>query len=138
MTHLGNFLVPEGLEFGELKVEGTAEFDDLEPAYIVAYSGDSYKTPSSEVPVSQNGFSYNGIYSSVTFAVANSYGFNTLMAFLNLADNSDKILTVFTVPSLAVKSLLPDDPPRNSYLFLGFYRNKFSRITNIKNITSSK
>lgn len=125
----GNNLIPEGLEFGELKVEGTAEFDDLEPAYIVAYSGDKYVTPDAEHPVSQDGFEYNGIYSSVTFAVANEYGFHTLMAFLNLADNSAKILTVFTVPKLAVKSLLPNDPPRNTYLFLEIYRRKFYRIT---------
>lgn len=112
----GNNLVPEGLEIGELKVEGTAEIDELEPAYIVAYTGDSYKTGDSEVAISQDGYSYNGIYSSVTFAVANNYGFNVLMAILNLQDNSEKVLTVFTVPKLAVKSLLPVDPPRNTYI----------------------
>jgi hypothetical protein len=118
MTFHGNFLIPEGLEFGELKVEGTAEIDELEPAYIVAYTGDKYITEDREISVSQEGYSYNGIYSSVTFAVANSYGFNILMTFLNLASNSDKILTVFTVPKLAVKSLLPVDEPRDTYLLL--------------------
>ena len=138
MTHHGNFLIPEGLEFGELKVEGTAEIDDLEPAYIIAYSGDSYKGGETDVPVAQDGYSYNGIFSSVTFAVANEYGFNLLMASLNLADNSSKILTVFTVPKLAVKSLLPVDPPRNTYLLLGIFNTKFSRNTYNKNITCKK
>ena len=112
----GAYLIPEGLEMGEYKVEGTAEFDELEPAYIIAYSGDSYETGSGSVPVSQSGYSYNGIFSSVTYCVANEYGFDIIMAILNLANNSPHILTVFTVPKLAVKSLLPVDPPRNTYL----------------------
>lgn len=117
MIHHGNFLIPEGLEFGELKVEGTAEFDELEPAYVVAYTGDNYQVGDDPpVPIAQNGYSYNGIYSSVTFAIANSYGFNVLMAILNENANSDKVLTVFSIPSLAVKSLLPVDEPRNTYL----------------------
>ena len=102
---------------GELKIEGTAEFDELEPAYIIAYSGDSYEiSGGSTTPVAQNGYSYNGIFSSVTYCVANEYGFNVIMSILNEANNSAHILTVFTVPKLAVQSLLPNDPPRNTYL----------------------
>lgn len=122
MIHHGNFLIPEGLEFGELKVEGTAEFDELEPAYVLAYSGDSYQVGNDPaVSVSQNGYNYNGIYSSVTFAVANDYGFPVLMLIMNENANSDKVLTVFTVPKLAVKSLLPVDPPRTTHLLLGIF-----------------
>lgn len=118
MIYHGNFLIPEGLEFGELKVEGTAEIDELEPAYILAYSGDSYQVgDDAPVPIKQEGYRYNGIYSSVTFAVANDYGFSVLMKFMNENANSDKVLTVFTVPKLAVKSLLPVDTPRNAHLF---------------------
>ena len=118
MIYHGNNLIPEGLEFGELKVEGTAEFDDLEPAYVVAYTGDSYQVGNdAPVPIKQEGYSYNGIYSSVTFAVANEYGFPALMLMLNQNANSDKILTVFTIPKLAVESLLPVDESRNTYLF---------------------
>ena len=36
----GNNLLPESLEIGELKVGGTAEFDNLETVSVVAYSGD--------------------------------------------------------------------------------------------------
>lgn len=123
MIQHGNNLIPEGLEFGELKVEGTAEFDELEPAYVVAYSGDNYQVGSdTPVPVSQNGYNYNGIYSSVTFAVANANGFTILMRILNENANSDKVLTVFTVPQLAVQSLLPDDPPRSNNLQVRIYR----------------
>lgn len=113
----GNNLIPEGLEFGELKVEGTAEFDELEPAYVVAYTGDNYQVGDDPpVPISQEGYNYNGIFSSVTFAVANSNGFNVLMRIMNENANSDKVLTVFTVPQLAVQSLLPNDPPRTNHL----------------------
>lgn len=117
MIHHGNNLIPEGLEFGELKVEGTAEFDELEPAYVVAYTGDNYQVGDDPpVSIKQDGFSYNGIFSSVTFAVANEYGFPVLMLILNQNANSDKVLTVFTVPKLAVESLLPVDEPRNTHL----------------------
>lgn len=133
----GNYLIPEGLEFGELKVQGTAEFDELEPAYVLAYSGDSYQIGSDPpTPVAQNGYKYNGIYSSVTFAVANEYGFPVLMAFMNENANSDKVLTVFTVPKLAVKSLLPvDDPEQHTYYFEFLERN-FSETPVTKNLLS--
>lgn len=88
----------------------------------MAYSGDSYNKGTAQSPdivnVSQDGYSYNGIYSSITYAVCNDLGFNLLMALLQLNDNSSKIVTVFTVPKVAVKSLLPVDPPRNYYRLL--------------------
>lgn len=134
----GNYLIPEGLEFGELKVQGTAEFDELEPAYVLAYSGDSYQVGNDPpTPVAQNGYKYNGIYSSVTFAVANEYGFPVLMAFMNENANSDKVLTVFTVPKLAVRSLLPvDDPQQHTYYFEFLERN-FSETPIIKTLIST-
>lgn len=39
----GSNLLPEGLETGEFKVGGTAEFDDLKPVYIVAYTRDPHE-----------------------------------------------------------------------------------------------
>lgn len=115
----GNFLIPEGLEFGELKVEAIADIDDLSPIYVIAYSGDSYQVGSDPpVSVDQSGFSYNGIFSSVTFCIANEYGFDVIMAILNENANSSHVLTVFTVPKLAVKSLLPvDEPGTHTYFF---------------------
>lgn len=117
MIHHGNNLIPEGLEFGELKVEGAEVIDELKPAYVVAYTGDNYQIGDDPpVAISQEGYNYNGIFSSVTFAVANSNGFNVLMRIMNENANSDKVLTVFTVPQLAVQSLLPNDPPRTNHL----------------------
>lgn len=118
MMFLGANLIPEGLELGEMKINAVASLDELSPIYIIAYSGDQINTGDTPIDVGQNGYEYNGIYSSVTYIVTNEYGFSTIMALLNQSDNSNHILTVFSVPKLAVKSLLPVDPPRNSHLFL--------------------
>lgn len=116
---LGANLYPESLETGELKISATATIEDLEPAYIVAYSGKQITIDGQEVEqISQNGYNYNGIFSSITFILANKYGFNALMSLLARDNNSDYIVNVFTIPSLAVKSLLPVDPPRTTHLFL--------------------
>lgn len=133
----GNNLIPEGLEFGELKVEGTAEFDELEPAYVVAYTGDNYQVGNDPpVPIRQDGFKYNGIFSSVTFAVANEYGFPVLMDILNQNANSDKVLTVFTVPKLAVESLLPVDEPGTHTYYFKFLERNFTESPKIKTLLS--
>lgn len=134
----GANLMPEGLETGEFQIDGTAEFEDLEPAYIIAYSGDSYTDASGEThAVKQEGYSYNGIYSSVTFIVCNEYGFHIAMAYMNLADNSAKVLTVFTVPKLAVKSLLPDDPEDIHTYFWDFIEENFKENPVVKNLVST-
>lgn len=58
----GNYLIPEGLEFGELKVEGTASFDDLKPVAIIAYSRDPHADGFTQNPVtSTQGVIANGI-----------------------------------------------------------------------------
>ena len=119
MTFHGANLVPEGLETGEIKINASAEIDDLEPVYIVAYSGDNIYNDNHTLydSVGQEGYSYNGVFSSVTFILTNEYGFKTIMTLLNKEDNSNHVVTVFSVPKLAVKLKLPNDPPRNSYLF---------------------
>lgn len=54
MYHGAN-LLPENLETGEYKVGGTAEINDLQPWYIVAYAEDTF------------GHKYNGIFSGIQF-----------------------------------------------------------------------
>ena len=78
----GANLIPEGLELGEMKINATATIEDLKPAYVVVYSGDTLKTPDPESPdisVGQNGYQYNGIYSYVE------------KHFPNLAENDLKL-----------------------------------------------
>ena len=106
--YLGANLLPEGLEIGELKMQGTAEFDELEPVYIVAFIGDKY----GEEDINQNGFEYNGIWSSVTFFVTNLL--KAGLSIINAHGQGDKILTVFSIPKLAVLDFIPPDVNENN------------------------
>lgn len=107
----GANLIPEGLELGEPKVEGTAEFDELEPVYLVAFSGNKFQ----ENNINQNGYQYNGIYSSVAFILTNITG--TALGIINQQGDGDKILTVFSVPKLAVASQVPEDTEGTHYYY---------------------
>ena len=107
----GANLIPEGLELGEPKVEGTAEFDELEPVYLVAFSGDKFQ----ENNINKNGYQYNGIYSSVAFILTNVTG--TALGIINQQGDGDKILTVFSVPKLAVASQVPEDTEGTHYYY---------------------
>lgn len=109
--YLGANLIPEGLELGEPKVEGTAEFDELEPVYLVAFSGDKFQ----ENNINKNGYQYNGIYSSVAFILTNITG--TALGIINQQGDGDKILTVFSVPKLAVASQVPEDTEGTHYYY---------------------
>lgn len=116
--HHGANLQPESLEIGEPKVAGTASFDELRPAYIIAYSGDTFQGN----PISTNGFQYNGIPSSITFILCNNIG--ALQVGLNsintIDQKGDKIITCFSIPRLAVKTYLDEheehDPQTTTYL----------------------
>lgn len=90
--------MPEALETGEYKVQGTAEFDELEPINCIAYTGDKI----SERKISQSGYTYNGVFSSVVFVFGNEGGFQTLLNVLNSTADSDKILSAFSIPRLAI------------------------------------
>lgn len=55
MIFHGNNLQPENFETGEYVIGGTAEIDDLEPVYIVAYAVDTF------------GHTFNGMYSGIEY-----------------------------------------------------------------------
>lgn len=99
----GANLIPEGLETGEFKIDGTAGFSELEPVYIIAFTGDNYNGK----PLKQTGFEYNGIWSSITFIVTNAL--QTSLTLINNAGDGDKIFTVFSIPKLAVWDFIPHD-----------------------------
>lgn len=110
-------LVPEGLETGEFVVAGTGDFEELKPAYMVAYIGDSYvDRDGNSHPVSQIGYSYNGIYSAITFVVCDQLGFQFFMEIMQYGDNSSKVITCFTVPQFAVQDAL-DEAKQHDYKF---------------------
>lgn len=131
----GNYLIPEGLEFGELKVEAMAEIDDLDPVYMVAYSGDAIGS----VPINQDGFSYNGIPSSITFIMCNNIaGFQTLLNTLNTFAQGDKVVTCFTVPKIALKDRIAQNEPDPSvhYYYYDPIQQNYQQTPVIKNLIS--
>lgn len=98
----GANLLPESLEIGETKIVNQYSLADLEPYYIVAYMGENV-SPGDNIP--QNGFSYNGILSSVTFILASAHSLRNLLTIINNNKFSSQILTIFSVPHLAVAEL---------------------------------
>lgn len=98
-----------------MKVGGTAGYDDLEPCFVIAFTGDHVGSSQ----ITTQGWEYNGIPSSVAFIVAGIQSINTILNIINNDANGDKILNVFTIPKLAVKSLVPIDPPRNNNILVG-------------------
>lgn len=120
MFHGAN-LQPEGLEIGEPKISGTAEFDELEPAYIIAYSGETLDGNNLVGKnINQNGYSYNGICSGITFLLAvNTKALNATLQYLNQSGNADKIVSVFSIPRLAlldkIREIEGNDPSVTIY-----------------------
>lgn len=110
MYHGAN-LIPEGLEFGEVKVGGTASVDNLRPIPIIAYS--SNKIPQEQggnITTFLEGSTINGMYSPLTFIACNSMNdFSLLLNCINLAGYGDYVVSAFTVPLLAVEDFLTND-----------------------------
>lgn len=116
MFHGAN-LVPEDLETGEYKIQGTASVQDLEPVFITAYSNDYI-----EIADVAGGTTYNcglmgsggvnaknvnGIPTHVYFICTLNYaGFEKLSnALNNIGNQSEYVVANFTVPKVAVKGI---------------------------------
>lgn len=121
MIYLGNNLLPEGLETGEYKIQNSYGHSLFNPVWVVAYTGD--KIGEEEIP--QSSFVVNGIAQSVAFLITTSpFSYAQLMNTLNNTENaSSYILSCFSVPHLAVSTLLNSDNMLSSipnvYLFAG-------------------
>lgn len=107
MIYHGNYLLPENLETGEYKVGGTAEFDNLEPVWVIAYLGETI----GNYALGNGGFVTNGIAQSVAFIICTTLdAYNIMLSVLNQDENaSDYIMTCFSVPRLAVQDFLTSD-----------------------------
>ena len=113
----GANLIPENLETGEYKVQGTDEIDNLEPAYICAYTGD--KITLVHGPLADPNQAYennltnfydmfaNGIPCAVHFiATTNKSDFaNLIYSLQTFGNQSEKVVALFTVPKFAVTSI---------------------------------
>lgn len=98
----GAFLIPEGLELGELKIEGTADFDDLLPVAIIAYSRNPHDDGfTQEVPTAQ-GVIANGIPNGMYFCIASFNYLQGVLQTINNAGYGEAILTIFTVPAFSL------------------------------------
>lgn len=106
----GNNLIPENFETGEYVVNGTAEIDDLEPVYIIAYGVENF------------GYTFNGMYSGIQY-LAYENGDLLRAALVQIAMGGsgedygiDKIVAIFTVPRLAFNGIeIPNDAINNSF-----------------------
>lgn len=101
-------LIPEGLETGEYKIGGTAEFDNLEPVWVVAYLGNTWNSGGTDIPIGNGGYIANGIAQSVTFIICTTLdAYNSVIGQLQIDENrSQYILSCFSVPRLAVQDYL--------------------------------
>ena len=101
MIHLGANLLDEGLELGELTVNSQIEDQNLEPYFIIAYSGDSISWQGETTNIPQEGFSINGIPSSIAFLICNGEAsYEAMISIINDDGQGDKIFTCFTVPKI--------------------------------------
>lgn len=117
---VGANLLPEGVETGEYKIAGTASLSDLEPVYILVYSDKyiSYKE-SDEAAYTVYGLGYgqfiNGIPQACAFIACENvtklgYLMTSIVGYPSDQGNnqSEKLISYFTVPKLAVKTLMVD------------------------------
>lgn len=95
-------LIPEGLEFGELKIDSTVSFDELLPVAVIAYTrnpkDDGYIT---DTPPAQ-GVIVNGIPNGMFFWIVSFKYLQGALQTINSAGHGDAILTVFTVPAFSL------------------------------------
>jgi hypothetical protein len=101
-------LIPEGLETGEYKIGGTAEFDNLDPVWVVAYLGNTWNSNGTDIPIGDGGYIANGIAQCVTFIICTTLdAYNSIIGQLQSDENrSQYILSCFSVPRLAVQDYL--------------------------------
>ena len=98
----GANLIPEGLELGEIKINNVANLDCLIPVAIVAYSRNPYTDGLTQEQPTAQGIIANGIPNGVFYCICSFDMLQGLLASINGAGFGESIITVFTVPALAV------------------------------------
>ena len=120
----GANLLPEGLEIGELKANGTAEFDELEMIPVIAYSGETVPGLNGQgvFNIQQGGYIINGIPSSVAFILCNTTdAFNMFMRAIQEETYSQYLISCFTVPRLAVANFMNSNYQIPAYSIPGIF-----------------
>lgn len=120
---VGANLIPENLETGEYKIGGVGGVENLAPVYIIAYTGYTIKYKESSAPTVQyveyltnHGNDINGIPQAMAFiATDNLTKYYYLMRSLvgwqegDVTNQSEYVISSFTVPKVAVNGLLTDE-----------------------------
>lgn len=102
MTCHGNNLIPEGLELGELKISGTANFDELLPVAIIAYTRNPKDDGlTDETPIA-HGVIANGIPNGMFFWIVSFERLQGALSTINSKGFGNAIMTVFTVPAFSL------------------------------------
>lgn len=98
----GANLIPEGLELGELKVGGIADFDELTPIAVIAYSRNPHDDGLTENPIVVKGVNANGIPGGVYYCVCSFKYVTNVLDSINEIGHGDAVLTVFSIPAFAI------------------------------------
>lgn len=138
----GSNLIPEGLEIGEVKTNGTAEFDELEGAVVVvAYSGDKVPINANgdTIDIEQSSFTVNGVLSSVCFLCMYYNLASKFLKYLQLEQYSSYILSVFSVPRLAISELMNSDTEITTglYCLQGGINGNYTQTPTTKTLIST-
>lgn len=107
----GSNLIPEGLETGEFKVQAWSGITGLDGIYCLAYA--SNELTIDETQYTFNGTEINGIPTSVFYILTDNI--QLLLEKIG-SGNTDKIVTIFTIPKFCVQSILDDEQVTANYI----------------------
>lgn len=98
----GKNLIDEKLELGEIVVNSSIEDDNLEPYFVIAYSGDYIEWQETKTEIPQSSALINGIPTAVAYLICGgSTSYGAMVQIINECGMGDKIFTCFTIPKCA-------------------------------------
>lgn len=113
----GANLIPEGVETGEFKIEGTADFEELEPLYVIAYLASEITLQGTTYHFT--GGKYNGILNGILFIVGDADMINSILFDINVTQGlGQNIMTVFTIPKFACSYAIDNPITGENYAVL--------------------
>ena len=101
MCHGAN-LIPEGLETGEFQIDSNADINMMKPIYIVAYGRNPKDDGLTEQTPTGLGIIANGIPNGMYYCVVSQNMIQGLLDTINNKGFGDSIISVFSIPVLAV------------------------------------
>lgn len=110
-------LITENFEIGEVKQQKNYKFDDFKPLAVLAYADSqiSIEDVGTSTTYNFNGGKYNGIFNGVLFIVSTQETLQEILNEINHKGNSDKIMTIFTIPKFACPDAINNDITNTDY-----------------------